>query len=1036
MRRAIWWTSLGLRLLVVGIVMLGAGFDWHWFSSSVAQKTREALGRPVVIEGNLDSDSTWPSLIRAAQVHLAVFDWNWIKGSVVRKASEALGRPVVIEGNLEVDWTWPPLIRAEQVRVANAPWSTEPFMLEIRRLACRIDLQALLRGRLVLPMIELVEPVVRLETSEQGEANWQLQPTQTVADKREPSALPMIERLSLRDGRLTYYDYASNTRISMTLAEVQATTTGPEQRLEVEGAGQFADLPFRLTGHGGALQDLNDNKPYPLQVQLVVDQWQVDLNGTVAQPLQMQGVAGEVSLARVFPDQPSGTQEQATQAAAGQGPYQLTGHLTREGDVWAVRELAGTLGKSDLAGVLSIDLRGQRPFLEAEISSRTLDIRDLAISKSASVQPPSPGTTAIKGADIPPDAVLKLELTRAVNARLHFQGNTVVIADQTLQDVSADLALQDGHLSLRPVFAVAGGTMRAQVEVKDRGEAPLESTIRADIAHVNVPQVLAMFGMEHKAAGSVDGRVDLAASGRSIPQLLSSLAGQAALRVRDQASHTDFRMTLATEVRTPQATSRVRLASQGRVRGEPFHLEGHVGSWYGGQQPFPVQMQLRLGETRARFDGTLRQGLQRPTLTAKVAIQGPDPARLSPFLPLSVPSLPAYRFEGRLLHNGSTWTLKEFKGLLGDSDLAGELSLDTSGEHLVLHGNLQAQTFVIDELTGYQPEKKPGRVEPENVQVPAPVQEKVQERPQAFEAILRFRSDKVIAAKVPLEQFSTDLRLHNGRLAFTPTFHLAGGTVHAQVQVDTQTNPLQSTVRTEVHQINLQQFLSWLELTPEDAAKPNTAGKPKAPATSEPPANPETPGKPEIAKTPEASGKLGTAGKLDGQIDLTGTGRSLADFLASANGNVLLSMVEGQMGKVLIELVGLDIAETIEKAIAKEKTYQLRCLVADFAVHNGIMETQMLLVDTTDTKVVGGGFIDLREKKVGLKLEPKAKDFSLFSAQAPLYIIGPLAKLSAGPKLGEVLLSLSMPIKLGKPESADCPAVLKAAQQRYQTSRP
>jgi uncharacterized protein involved in outer membrane biogenesis len=421
---------------------------------------------------------------------------------------------------------------------------------------------------------------------------------------------------------------------------------------------------------------------------------------------------------------------------------------------------------------------------------------------------------------------------------------------------------------------------------------------------------------------------------------------------------------------------------------------------------------------------------------AQVAIQGPDPARLSSLLPISVPSLPAYRFEGRLLHNGSTWTLKEFKGFLGDSDLAGELSLDTGGEHLVLHGDLQSQILVVDELTGYQPEKKPGRVDPEKVQVPEPVQAKVQERPQAFEATLRFRSHKVIAAKVPLEQFFTDLSLHNGRLAFTPTFHLAGGTVQAQVQVDTQANPLQSTVRTEVHQLNLQQFLRWLELTPEDAAKPNTAGKAEAPAKPETPTKPKTPGKPEIAKTPEAAGKLGTAGKLDGQIDLTGTGRSLADFLASANGNVLLSMVEGQMGKVLIELVGLDVAETIEKAIAKEKTYQLRCLVADFAVHNGTMETQMLLVDTTDTKVVGGGFIDLHDKKLGLKLDPKAKDFSLFSAQAPLYIIGPLAKLSAGPKLGEVLLSLSMPIKLGKPENADCPAVLKAAQQRYQASRP
>ena len=762
-------------------------------------------------------------------MRLGGFDWSWIKGSVVRKASEALGRTVVIEGNLDIDWTWPPLIRAEQVRVANAPWSKEPFMLEIRRLACRIDLQALLRGRLVLPMIELVEPVIRLETSEQGEANWTVHPTQTVADKREPGALPVIERLSLRDGRLTYYDHASSTGITMTLAEVQATTTGTEQRLEVEGAGQFADLPFRLSGHGGALQDLNDNKPYPLQVQLVVDQWQVDFNGTVAQPLQMQGVEGEVSVARVFPDQPSGTQEQVTQAAPGQAPYRLMGHLTREGDVWAVRELAGTLGKSDLAGVVSINLQGKRPLLQAEIFSRTLDVRDLAIPTSASGQPPSPGAAARQGADIPPDAVLSLEFTRAVNARLHFQGNTVVIADQTVHNVSADLALQDGHLSLRPVFAVAGGTLRAQVEVEDRGEAPLHSAIQADIAHVNVQQVLAVFGVEYKAAGRVDGHVNLTASGRSLPQLLSSLAGKAALRVRDQASHTDVRMTFATEVGTSQAKSRVRLASQGQVRGEPFHLAGHVGSWYSGESPFPVQMQLRLGETRARLDGTLRQGPQRPALAAQVAIQGPDPARLSSLLSLSVPSLPAYRFEGRLLQNGSTWTLKELKGVLGDSDLTGELSLDTGGEHLVLHGDLQSQTFVIDELTGYQPEKKPGRVEPEHVQVPAPVQEKVQERPQAFEATLRFRSDKVIAAKVPLEQFFTDLRLHNGRLAFTPTFHLAGGTVHAQVQVDTQTNPLQSTVRTEVHQLNLQQFLSWLELTPEDAAKPNTARKARGP---------------------------------------------------------------------------------------------------------------------------------------------------------------------------------------------------------------
>ena len=466
------------------------------------------------------------------------------------------------------------------------------------------------------------------------------------------------------------------------------------------------------------------------------------------------------------------------------------------------------------------------------------------------------------------------------------------------------------------------------------------------------------------------------------------------------------------------------------MRGEPVHLEGRVEAWGSGQQPSRVQVQLRLGETRARMNGTLTQGPQLTGLAAQVAVQGPDPARLSAFLPLSIPSLPAYRLEGRLLHNGSTWTLKELKGSIGDSDLAGELSLDTDGKRLVLRGDLRSQIFVVDELTGYAPEKKPGRVEPEKVQVPAQVQEQVQERPQAIEVNVRFRSNKVIVAKVPLEQFSTDLQLHNDRLALTPTFHLAGGTVHAQAQVETQANPLQSTVHITMHQINLQQFLAWLELRPEDAAQPKTAPK------SQDTAKPETTGKPEIARKPEAASKLGTAGKLDGQIALTGTGLSLAEFLASANGDVLLSMKEGQLGRVLTELVGLDVAETIQKALAREKTYQLRCLVADFAVHNGRMETQMLLVDTTDTKVMGGGFIDLRAKMLGLKLEPKTKDFSLFSVQAPLYITGPLAKLAAGPKLGEMLLSLSMPIKLGTPENADCQAVLEASQRRYQSSKP
>jgi AsmA family protein len=961
-------------------------------------------------------------LIVGLVVLVLVFDWNWIKGFVEREASKALGRTVVIEGDLDVKLSWSPLVRMDHVRIANASWSPEPSMLTAQRLVFRFHLRELLRGRLVLPTVELVEPVLRLETSEQGQPNWTFGPERPAKDSPTPLALPSIGEVHLREGRVTYMDYSSHTEIAATLAEVHATTIAAEQRLNIEGVGQLASMPLQFTLYSGTLQDVSANKPFPIQVQLITPPWQVDLNGTMAQPLQLQGVAADVSLTRFAPEQPSDHHEQA--------PYQLTGHLTQEGDGWAVRGLAGTLGTSDLQGDIFLEMQEKRPLVRAELLSRHVDVRDLQALGGAAGPPTPPTAATTPGEDAPSAPLIHLELTRVVDVQMHFEGQTVLMANQTLHKVSTDLTLHDGHLTLTPAFHLAGGTTRARIDVEDRGEAPLHMTLRADIAHVNVQQVFDALGMEYQAAGNVDGHLDLTSSGRSLPELMSSLAGKAAFAVKDQAKNTDFQVQVATEGGAQPTPSRLRVAGQGRVYGEPFHLEGHLGAWGSGPQPSPVQMQLRLGATRARMNGTLGQGPQQTGMVVQFAIQGADPARLSAFLPIAIPSLPVSHLEGRLQHHGTAWTIKDFKALIGDSDLAGELSLDTDGNRSALRGDLRSQIFVVDELTGYAPEKKPGRVEPEKVQVPAKVPEKVQEHPQAIEVNVRFRSNKVIVAKVPLEQFSTDLQVHNDRLALTPTFHLAGGTVHAQAQVDTQAHPLHSTIHLTMHQINVQQLLAWLELRPEDAAQPKAAPK------SQDTAKPETTGKPEIAKKPEAASKLGTAGKLDGQIALTGTGLSLAEFLASANGDVLLSMQEGQLGRVLTELVGLDVAETIQKALAREKTYQLRCLVADFTVHNGRMETQMLLIDTTDTKVVGGGGIDLQANVVALKLEPKAKDFSLFSVQTPLYISGPLSKLSAGPKLGEMLLSLSMPIKVGTPENADCQAVLEAAQRRYQSSKP
>ena len=73
---------------------------------------------------------------------------------------------------------------------------------------------------------------------------------------------------------------------------------------------------------------------------------------------------------------------------------QLTGHLTQEGDGWAVRGLAGTLGTSDLRGDIFLERQEKRPLVRAALFSRHLDGRDLqALGGAAAPAPPTAATT-------------------------------------------------------------------------------------------------------------------------------------------------------------------------------------------------------------------------------------------------------------------------------------------------------------------------------------------------------------------------------------------------------------------------------------------------------------------------------------------------------------------------------------------------------------------------------------------------------------------------------------------------------------------
>jgi hypothetical protein len=98
---------------------------------------------------------------------------------------------------------------------------------------------------------------------------------------------------------------------------------------------------------------------------------------------------------------------------------------------------------------------------------------------------------------------------------------------------------------------------------------------------------------------------------------------------------------------------------------------------------------------------------------------------------------------------------------------------------------------------------------------------------------------------------------------------------------------------------------------------------------------------------PTAKEMQPSLGTLYGRAKLSGRGASVGDLIGTSNGQLNLAVDGGQTSLLLVELLGLDIAEAASLLGARRRhQVELRCAVADFTVKNGVAAPQTFVVDT------------------------------------------------------------------------------------------
>jgi uncharacterized protein involved in outer membrane biogenesis len=465
-----------------------------------------------------------------------------------------------------------------------------------------------------------------------------------------------------------------------------------------------------------------------------------------------------------------------------------------------------------------------------------------------------------------------------------------------------------------------------------------------------------------------------------------------------------YRTDLEVAVRSgePYAEGRrapLLLAGGGIYRDNGFKLEGRIASpvqLVDTERPFRINLEASAGGTRARLVGAVRTPLQLQDFDLGFDIAGGNMGELYTLLGLAIPDTPAYALEGRLARIGQVWSYRDVTGTVGDSDIAGEVTVDASGARTLFTADLVSERLDLDDLAGFiggTPQiEGSGSGAPGGRLFPSTPYDTTKLR--AMDADVRLVAKSLISPTLPLESMDAHLKLKDGDLLVDPVaFGMAGGEVEGRIHLDAREQPIAADIQAVARRLDLP------KLFPGGA--------------------------------PESEGRIG------GKLDIRGRGNSVAALMATADGEFGIAMGRGRISNLTLELAGLDFAEALRFMIGEDRVIPVHCGFGDFEVSGGVMTARDFAFDTTDTIMLAEGSINLGDESFDLILKPRPKDFSPFTLRSPLRVGGTFRDPTIRPQGGPLILraaaavalySLAPPaalialVETGPGEDADCVA--------------
>ena len=692
----------------------------------------KTLFRVLLIAG-----TTIVALVVLLLLYLSFGDLGRHKGQVEKFVSQQMNRPFAIDGPLTVKLVPNISVQAERVRVGNAKWSKTPQMLQIGRVATRIDLLSLFSGPAVVRSLELSDVTVVLERNSKGQNNWTFgdpnapmppAPPDDAGFKRLPFA---FEHAVLSNLRLTYRVAGQADRV----AQIESLTVEPasDNLLAVVGKGSVDEYPATLSGELGPLQALVSGRDIRMSIQASLGKLNVVAKGAVGRLYPLNGA--DLKLTIDNPDFGNMLQKLRLPQFA-KGPIHLEASLKDAG------ERTG------------IDLRAKADDLTLKVNGTIASpaLRELDLNFTFEALDAARLATLFDIKGVPAE---KLDVTGEValsRAKRDPHGQSIRLA------IKASL----GELRVDAKGAIAQFDPLQGADVKLVIDDPDTAAL---LRQLQLP-AFAQGALHIDASTTGDGERTKLDVQTTAGDITASVSGSlAALGLRD--ADLQFKA---------EALDAARVGTAFDVEGLPaakVEVVGHMAAT--GMDLKLDGVSAKLGGTEARIDGTIPANREQPTI-----LRFDFSAQSLAELQATLPAVPL-KVSGELTRGPEQIELANLVARLGETDLQGKVMIQ-GGTHRRLEADVTAPLLDLTPLLGKKaPASQPDQANPQ----PKPQAQEhkkkylIPESPlpvaklQGLDAKVHFNAGELRADKVLLKNVDALVSVNDGKLQAQG--HASGG---------------------------------------------------------------------------------------------------------------------------------------------------------------------------------------------------------------------------------------------------------------------